>query len=109
MIEYHKYPSKLILTQRVVALHHCDGPPASTWNRGIDIAYIRNDLANLGVLETCFVTDTGTGANCWGDPHFQTFDGRHYDYQGVGTFNFVTSPVNDFLIQTQFLTSTVYL
>ena len=36
-----------------------------------------------------------------GDPHFTTFDGKYYNYQGVGEFTLVKSQTDDFEIQVR--------
>ncbi|HIK10546.1 MAG TPA: Ig-like domain-containing protein [Oscillatoriaceae cyanobacterium M33_DOE_052] len=39
--------------------------------------------------------------NAWGDVHFNTFDGKPYDFQGAGEFVLTRSTVDDWQIQTR--------
>ena len=40
-------------------------------------------------------------ASAVGDPHFTTYDGVHYDYQGIGDFLLTQSTVDDFEVQVR--------
>ncbi|MEY3867975.1 MAG: hypothetical protein RLZZ338_1866 [Cyanobacteriota bacterium] len=37
----------------------------------------------------------------WGDVHYKTFDGKYYDFQGVGEFIYARSTVDDWQVQTR--------
>jgi subtilisin family serine protease len=43
----------------------------------------------------------GERGESWGDPHFVTFDGLGYHFQGVGEFVFVESDADDLTIQVR--------
>ncbi|QSQ15713.1 SBBP repeat-containing protein [Myxococcus landrumensis] len=54
------------------------------------------DYVLLKYADGCTVNPTHPGLKCgisygWGDPHLVTFDGRAYDFQGVGEFTLVES------------------
>jgi hypothetical protein len=64
----------------------------------------------IGPLETTtggtFSLNSGTGnstftATATGDPHFTTYGGGHYDYQGVGDFLLARSTVDQFDVQVR--------
>jgi probable HAF family extracellular repeat protein len=54
------------------------------------ISTIANGINDAGRI----VGDTDVGASATGDPHFITYDGVHYDYQGVGDFLLARSTVS---------------
>ena len=40
-------------------------------------------------------------ATATGDPHFTTYDGVHYDYQGIGDFLLTRSTIDQFEVQVR--------
>jgi hypothetical protein len=52
------------------------------------------------ILTSVAATSTFT-ATAVGDPHFTTYDGIHYDYQGIGDFLLTRSTIDEFDVQVR--------
>jgi probable HAF family extracellular repeat protein len=68
-----------------------------------------SDINNTGQIVGWYSSSpTGTGvhgflttATATGDPHFTTYDGVHYDYQGIGDFLLTRSTIDRFAVQVR--------
>src|SRR3954449_9501704 len=61
-------------------------------------------INDMGQIVGSFGDSTGTHgfvAKAIGDPHFTTYDGVHYDYQGIGDFLLAGSSVDQFEVQVR--------